>query len=272
MPSGNYARVQDQNVLAIVGGIGAPARVQAQDVLVIGGQAAKRLRVQQQDVIGVGTDEGFMTVLRVEAQNIIVIAGVDEVPTFPYKVSAFDFSLDGHFYYGIHIQDQGTFVYDQTTQQWAQWNSGSLLYWDVQFMQDWGDFTYASTLIDNSIVQIDPDSVLDDSFRVNTFQATGRVESQSRRWVQNPEAQLFGSIGLRGGDVTLRMSDNEGETFMPDMTIEMTEGVRDANVVFYNLGSVRAPGRLYQIEDEGALRRIQSLKIILGSGDEDGNS
>jgi hypothetical protein len=36
--------------------------------------------------------------------------------------------------------------------------------------------------------------------------------------------------------------------------------------MFYNLGSVTAPGRIFQLEDFGTLRRIQSLKVMLGDG------
>jgi hypothetical protein len=35
---------------------------------------------------------------------------------------------------------------------------------------------------------------------------------------------------------------------------------------------VRAPGRIFKITDEGTLRRIQALKVILGDGDESGDS
>lgn len=250
-------------------GAGTELRVQEFDISLIGAQAAPYLRAQQFDTSVIGTDEGKRTVLRVEHMDALVIAAEGTIPTLPLSAMSFDYNIDGHFFYGIHVQGQGTYVFDTTTGQWAKWASGSLELWNAQFHTVWNDVYYAASLTDNSLVSIDPTSVLDDSFRTNTFQATGRIESQSRRYVKNPDAQLFGSIGLRGGDVIIRYSDNEGETFSTDKIVTMTAGVRDANVMFRNLGSVRAPGRIYQVEDEGTLKRIQSLKVRLGDGDGD---
>lgn len=266
--AGNRLRSQQQDVAAIGGDGHAPLRVQQFDAVLIGSQAATLLRAQQQDVAAIGTDEGKRTVLRAQQQDVVVIAAEGVLPEQPLVVNTFDFNLDGHFYYGMHVRGQGTFVFDMTTGQWTQWQSGDLTYYNAQFHTQWGDLFYASTLSDNTLVEVDPDSVLDDSFRVNTFTATGRIESQSRRWIKNPEAQLFGSIGQRGGDVALRFSDDEGLNYSADRVVSMAAGVRDANIIFYDLGSVRAPGRIFQLEDEGTLRRIQSLRVILGDGDE----
>lgn len=260
-------RVEAQNVLFPGGGFSTSLRVEAQNVVVSGGQAAEYGRVTAQHVVlPLGGNTG---VLRVPAQNVVVIAAEGVIPPLPEARSSFAFYLDGHFFYGIHVEGQGTFVLDRTTNQWAQYASGSLELWNARYHIKWNDTFYASSLTDNSVVSIDPDSVLDDSFRVNEFTVTGRLESQSRRWIANADAQLFGSIGLRGGAVNLSFSDNEGDTFSPDRTVNMAANARDANIIFYNLGSIRAPGRIYKITDEGALRRIQSLKVQLGGGDGD---
>lgn len=260
-------RVEQADVSAIVGAPGTVLRVHQLDAVAIGTQAAPYLHAQQMDVSAIGSDEGKRTVLRVQEADVLVIAAEGEIPDLPLTVLSFNYNLDGNFFYGIHVQGQGTFVYEMITGQWSKWASGSLELWNAQFHQKWNDTFYAASLTDNTVVQIDPSSILDDSFRVNTFRVTGRIESQSRRWVKNPDAQIFGSIGLRGGDIELSYSDDEGDTYSTPKVATMVDGVRDANVMFRNLGSVKSPGRIYKIEDEGALRRIQSLKVRLGDGD-----
>ena len=119
------------------------------------------------------------------------------------------------------------------------------------------------------VVEIDPDSVIDDSFRDNDFIVTGRLESQSRKYVPNSEVQLFGSVGLRGGAVNLRYSDDDGETFSSYVSTTVPAGERQTSVMWYNLGSVRQPGRIYQLLDLGTIRRVQTLSAKLGQGDDE---
>jgi len=261
-------RVPKQDAIAVSGGSSGVARVQSEQIIVTGGEVASRLRVQYANVVL--TTAGINTVAaRVQHQNVIAVCATGIIPPLPDTVSSFAYNLDGHYNYGIHVEGYGTYVLDRTTGQWAQYASGDLELWNARYHEKWGDKFYASSLLDSTLVEIDPDAVLDDSFRSNEFVASGRVESQSRRYVKNPEAQLFGSVGLRGGNINLSFSDDEGNSFSPTRTVSVAPGVRDANVMFYDLGSVRAPGRIYKISDEGTLRRIQSLKVLLGDGDGD---
>ena len=257
-------RVTEQNVIAVGGGIQGPIRVSDIHAIAIGGQTAPYIFVHNADSVVVGTDEGKATVLRVHEQHVIVVGALGVLPEGPLAVSVFPYDIDGHVMYGLHIRGRGTFIYDDMTSQWSEWRTADFPFWNAQYHVKWNDQYYASTMFENQLNLINPDSVLDDSFRTNDFIATGRLESQDRGYVANPEAQIFGSIGLRGGEVNLRYSDDEGENWSSYLTVDMTPGVRNANVMFYDLGSVTAPGRIFQIQDEGTLRRIQSLKVMLG--------
>ena len=261
-------RVPKQDIIATSGGNNGIARVQSEQIIVTGGEVASRLRVQYANVVL--TTAGINTVAaRVQHTNVIAVCAVGVIPPLPETLSSFAYNLDGHYNYGIHVEGYGTYVLDRTTGQWSQYASGDLELWNARYHEKWGDKFYASSLLDSTLLEIDPDAILDDSFRSNQFTVTGRVESQSRRYIKNPEAQLFGSVGLRGGAINLSFSDDEGDTFSPTRTVSVAPGARDANVMFYDLGSVRAPGRVFKITDEGTLRRIQSLKVILGDGDVD---
>lgn len=259
-------RVQQIDVLAAGNAFGA-GRVYDFNLVVLGAQAAQYVRAQNQEVIAIANDEGRATVLMVQAIDLIVIAAEGVIPEQALEINAFQYDLDGHIFYGLHIRDRGTFVYDQTTSQWTQWQSGSLLFWNAQFCLKWDGGYYAASLLDNMIVEINPESILDDSFRENDFIVTGRLESQSRKYVPNSEVQLFGSVGLRGGDVSLRYSDDDGVSFSNYVTVTLPPGERQTSVMWYDLGSVRSPGRVYQLLDTGTMRRVQALNAKLGQDD-----
>lgn len=266
MAATDNVRVEAQNTTLI--GSGVPSvRVQGVEAVLIGNRTADYVFAQAQNAVVIGSDERKDTVTEVQAQSVVLVGQEGIIPNLENNIAAFQYDLDGHIFYGLHIEGQGTYLLDQTTGQWSQWYSGGMLYWNAQFHVKWGDDYYAASLSDNSIVMVNPDSVLDDSFRVNSFIVTGRLESTSRRYVKNPEVQIFGSVGLRGGVVKVRYSDDDGETWSSYRSITVPAGDRDADVIAYNFGSVRQPGRLYEIYDEGTLRRIQSLQVKLGDGD-----
>lgn len=260
-------RVEQADVTVVLAAEPSSVRAEQFDAVAIGGIIAKRVRVSEADAVGIGSDEGKNTVLRVEQADVVVIAAVGDIPEQPLDILAFRYDLDGHLFYGIHVAGRGTFVYDFLTQQWSRWQTADFTTWNAQYHVKWNGGAYAASMIDSSVIEINPDSILDDSFRTNTFLVSGRLETQSRRWLPNGEVHLLGSIGDRGGDIVLRYSDDDGATFGPDRTVTVTAGDRDQSVLFQNLGSVKSPGRIYQIEDEGTLRRVQSLRSKIGEGD-----
>lgn len=259
-------RVQQIDVLA-EGNAFASLRVQDIDVVALGEQAAPYVRVQGMDLTAIGSDGGAGTMLRVEAIDLVVIGAEGVLPQQALEINAFQYDIDGHIFYGLHIRDRGTFVYDLTAGQWTQWKSGSLLYWNAQFALKWNEEYYAASLLDNYVVRINPDSVLDDSFRDNDFIVTARLESQSRKYLPNSEVQVFGSVGLRGGNVDLRYSDDDGASFTSYITVTVPPNARSESVMWYDLGTVRSPGRVYELRDFGTMRRVQTIKAKIGGED-----
>lgn len=263
MAASDTIRVSDGNVTSVMGGIGA-IRVSDFNVVSVGGLVAEYIFVQNEHSVFIGTDLGFGTVIRVHEEEVVIVGATGVFPEQPLAINAFPYDIDGHVFYGIHIRGRGTFVYDLMTSQWTEWRTADFPFWNAQFHVRWNDKYYASTMFGNALNIVNPESIFDDSFRTNTFISTGRLESQERGFISNPEVQLFGSIGRRGGNVNLRYSDDEGSTWSANQTVSTVPGVRNANVMFYDLGSVTSPGRVYQIQDEGSLRRIQTLQVLLG--------
>lgn len=245
-------------------------RVRELQSLVIGGVSQPFTYAHEAQVVFVGSDMNTETATRVHEAQLIVIGAEGVFPDQPLETNAFTYDIDGHVMYGLHVRGRGTFIYDLMTGQWSSpWRSGALLYWNNQFHTVWSGEYYAASLLEPVVNRIVPGLLTDDGFRTNTYRVTGRLESQERRFVPNPEMQLYGSVGLNGGPVILRYSDDDGATWSSDRVANSPPGSRSQNVMWYNLGSVRAPGRLYQIEHEGAFRRIQSLRAsLIGVEDE----
>lgn len=261
----NEIRVQASDILAVgVGQKSGNLQIHAVNAVAVGGRAAPFIRVSGSNSIAIS---GGKAVIRVQQVNAVVIGAEGVIPSQPLEINSFQYDIDGHIFYGIHVRGKGTFIFDQSTGQWTQFKSGSLLYWNTQFHLKWDGEYYAASLIDNQIVRVDPDSILDDGFRTNEFVVTARLEYKSRQYVPNSEVQLFGSIGLRGGDVELRYSDDDGHSFTDYRVVNVPENARANSVMFYNLGSVRQPGRIYEVRDYGTIRRIQSLNAKIGDGD-----
>lgn len=182
-----------------------------------------------------------------------------------YDIRGFTFDLDGHSFYGLHLKGSGTHVYDFTSGQWSVWDSGELGIWNAQFHVHWQDDTYAAEVAGPFLVKVEPDSKLDDSFRTSTFTATGRIEHDGDTYIPNPEVQLKGSAGVDAGTLYFYYSDDDGDTFLLADAVTLTAGTRGALVVSQDLGSFTNPGRLFRVDDDGTVRRLQSLRALLGN-------
>lgn len=226
-------------------------------------RAADYTDVSEQWLLEAG-DGPEVTVPEVHEQWVL-LAVSEQIPTTP--VGSWTYEIDGHLFYGLNLGAQGTTVYDATTQRWSDWQSGTLPWMNMNLTVVWNGETHGASLIDPILVKFNPDSVVDDSFRENSFIVSGRVEYQDRDYVAMPEAQVIGSVGLRGGSVKLRYSNDDGASWSTDRALTVAAGARGTNVVFYDLGSVRSPGRLIEIEDSGTLRRVAAIRVNLEGAD-----
>lgn len=262
MAAQDKIRVYEQWVLESESGLPA-AQVQEQWVVYAGTRLADYVNVAEQWVLE--AVEGVEVATPLVHEQWVLLVVDEQVPTTP--VGSWTYELDGHLFYGLNLGLQGSAVYDVTTQRWGSWKSGSLPFMNINLTAVWQGETYGASLIEPTLLKFNPDSVVDEGFRVNSYILSGRVEYQDRDYVGMPEAQVAGSVGLRGGDVVLRYSNDDGATWSADRTRTVAPGARGTNVVFYDLGSIRAPGRLIEVEDTGTMRRISSVRVNLDSED-----
>lgn len=198
------------------------------------------------------------------------------------KVRVWTFTLDGHDMYVLRLGNTETLVYDTLSEMWYVWGSNEADLWKAYNGQNWlgaeglADI-YGSNVVvgddaNGSIYFLDPNGVTDDdpvggSELPREFPRRVMSGSPTRGYGRKKvfSVQLEGSIGkqLSSDDtVTLSYSDDRGISYVTAGAIAVPEGDYHTRIDWRSLGSYKAPGRLYRIEDRGSLKRIDSLTLL----------
>lgn len=202
------------------------------------------------------------------------------------KLTAWTYTLDGHDYYVLKLgTDNKTLVFDISTGQWSWWASPQTEHWRVNTGLNWKSsgnlpFQYGSNVVvgDDSygvLWVLNPDQGLDDSILDSTQNAFSRVAtaqmtSIDRQFIPIYSVYLSASLGapaLTANTVTLRYSDDQGRSFTDADDVKVvTAGDYSQSLEWRSLGILSPPGRLFQIEDNGAFSRIDDLEVNFQQG------
>jgi hypothetical protein len=190
------------------------------------------------------------------------------------------FPLDGHDYYFVRLGDTATLVYDLSTGQWMEWTSEDLNFWRINAAWNWigmgtktlsGGAKSKVVLGDDSaglLWTLDPTVGVDDSARSDrdpvpfTRRVIGGVAQRMRDSTPVGAVYLTADLGTpqyTTATVTLRTSDDNGKTYQNQGTITVEPGNYDQEFVWRSVGQIRAPGRIFEITDNGAAVRIDGL-------------
>jgi hypothetical protein len=171
----------------------------------------------------------------------------------------------GHSFYVLSMGEQGTWVYDITTQQWHEWSSYGRPQWRAHI----GAGAYGG----RSIAGDDELGVLwelsdlgvtdgDDPF-VQVF--TGGVPADSR--VANSSISLECAVGQTDSEfspqISLRHSDDQGRTWIDDDACSLGgRGEFDARVRWERLGLIYPPGRIFEWRVTDPVRlRVSNARV-----------
>lgn len=178
---------------------------------------------------------------------------------------SWSFVLDGHTFYAVTLGEQGTYVYDQITQQWAKWQTAGLSGWNMEIGTVWQGKVIAADQANPTIWEMDPDSAIDDEFKPITRIATGGYPVRGRDQPANYVYRITASVGVPEVPLTapvtvptvqLTYSDNQGKTFQDAGTLDMPVGDFVKQFQWLSLGSMQQPGRIFNITDTGAMVRL----------------
>lgn len=195
---------------------------------------------------------------------------VEPTPPDPPSGSApqtsWSYFLDGHQFYVIDLGAQGTFLFDQLTDQWCKFVTTSTTpLWNMAVGAMWNSRVVGGDRTLNKVWELDPNAVLDNAADEITRVVTGMLQRRSRNYMGVGALRVVCSSGsLDGsgdGTITLRFSDDIEHTWSDDFTITLTAGDYSQEIAWRALGSFAAPGRVFEIRDVGGLVRIDSADL-----------
>ena len=255
---------------------GGSLQISQLGVIAIYNTPSAQADVSQIDATYVNERQGEAAPVQISQLDIVVVyRGRADDPA----IRAWTFTLDGHDYYVLRLGNQETLVYDTHTGEWYSWADADAELWRAFDGTNWlgsGALqAYGSNIVvggdgNGSLYFLDPDGDLDDHpiaggapgpFR---REITGQVVMRGYAATPCYGVELLGSIGQAGAGltaVTLFVSDDRGASYDDCGTVDVTPGETDTRVNWLSLGSMNAPGRLFRIVDEGALKRIDSLEL-----------
>ena len=182
------------------------------------------------------------------------------------------FVMDGHTFYVLNLGEEGTFVYDITTGQWSEFITTGFVQWDVINGCMWGQRVVGGALLTTQVWEMSPDELQDEDGTDIAHLATGGMQTRSRDKKSISALRLTGAVGTLGtgttATVSMRYSDDNGETWSAAQTVTLTEGTYDTDLSYRALGSVARPGRIFEISDTGGPVRLDGADVeIEGEND-----
>lgn len=210
-----------------------------------------------------------------QAYTLAVVRGVIDNP----KLTTWYFTLDGHDFYVLKLGTKGkTLIFDLSTGQWAWW-SGNGVRWRTTTGLNWRSSGKIPSISGSNIIAgddssgtlwvLDPEKKNDDTLGTvpTTFPrvATGQMVTNERNFI--PVYYVAATV-TRGypesstNSVTLQYSDDQGRSFViADEPQVMRQDDADQELIWRSLGQVKAPGRLFQIKDDGAFARLDYMHV-----------
>jgi hypothetical protein len=196
-----------------------------------------------------------------DVSDVVVMALVRGSPAM-HKIRAWTFTLDGHEFYVLKLGLLTTLVYDQTTKRWCDWRSANLTYWRAHVGMNWENEIVGGDALAGVLWNVTPDFATDGADEGVPFDriCTGGLPMRLRDALVCNAAMLSGSMGrdVATVNVTLRTSDDNGETWHNHGTLSIPREAPE--VAWQSLGTIHAPGRIFEIVDDG-FTRIDGLDM-----------
>lgn len=265
----DYARASQTAVLTPFAGNPAARASQLAVLAPYGPPATKKAKASQIATLVPMAGEVAETIPRA-IQIVVQVVYTRAVPE-DHRLRAFTFKWDGHAFYGITLGEQGTYVRDVVTGQWSRFQTDPFTAWNFQYPIQWKDRTVGFDIVNPTMYFLDSDSALDDSFRPIRRKATGLVEHRGFSRLPQYSLTFLASAGEPeddGNQITMRFTDDGGNTWSNPRTLTVEPGAFLQRLSYRSLGSIRQPGRFFEIEDIGATQRLDAIEAEIEGLDE----
>lgn len=266
----------------VVAELGATPAVQASqfDAVTVFNIPSERMDASQLDVIAIDERQGDTAVMQVSQFDMVaVLRGAVDDPT----VRAWTFTLDGHDFYVLKLGNVETLVYDVFAEQWYIWGTGDSNRWRAFTGHNWlGGRRNAEEYGSNILVGDDSNGAL---YFLNPLAVTDDDAVSGPDYPRPFLRELMGQISIRGYDmkscygvslmgaigetadatltaITLFTSDDDGHSYEDRGTLDIDPDDWQARADWNSgLGSFATPGRLFLVQDRGALQRVDWLDM-----------
>jgi hypothetical protein len=175
------------------------------------------------------------------------------------RTPAWTFELDGHIFYVLNLGDEGTFLYDKTSGGWCEFATLGSCGWNMHRGIMWNGRIIAADETAPIIYELDPDAVVDQGILPIEHAVTGGLPARSlagKRVDSFRLAASVGKLGVDGATMRLRFSDDFGNTWSAYRSYDLLTANYAQHVAWLSLGTMKAPGRVFEVSDSGGLIRI----------------
>lgn len=237
------------------------------------GPAASKIGEATQVSIQVASSAGTTNVTAAVSQGAIQIAYGSGTPGLS-RLDAWTFVLDGHRFYVLPLGTQGDWAYDTTTQEWCQLQTQGYNGINLGHGVMWDERVIGGDLIDNHLLELDPNQPFDDAWRPVEHVVTGGIASRNRHAIGVANFTLTASVGDDASiaiPISLAFSDDNGVSWSREFDIPLTDA--GSQLLLWNaLGSFAAPGRVFRLTDFAGPVRLDGADCVLtiGSGADSG--
>lgn len=182
------------------------------------------------------------------------------------------YTQDGHTFYVMDLGTQGTFLYDETTNEWCEYQTAGGQ-WNMTNGVMWSQRVVAGDITGPDLWELDPAATKDAGGTYElTHTVTGGLMSRSRTFISLSAFRVAASFGIvddTGVTFNLRYSDDQGATWQTTDPITLVAGAFSDEIAWRSLGSFMAPGRIFELSDAGGLIRIDGADAFLDGFDND---
>lgn len=167
------------------------------------------------------------------------------------NLHAWAFTWDGHLFYALTIDVQGTFVFDALTGQWCEFASYGRSAWRAAFGTSNQELVTVGDDETGQLWRLSSDVFLDGTDPI-VIESTGMLAIAGKRYLNSnfavDVAKGTAAAGVEHNPIEMRYSDDAGRTFSGWKQMSMGKmGEYSKRVIFRQLGQTRPPGRLYHV-------------------------
>jgi hypothetical protein len=226
------------------------------------------------------TAPAYTTVIRYFPADDVTGGDGDGVTDDDVTIRVWEFSLDGHDFYVLRLGPSETLVYDLTANMWSSWASPGRDNWRAHVGTNWvgmrattldrgfGTDVVAGDDATGTLWILDPTTGRDDRTTTDsdafTRVTTGGIQVTGRDVIPCGAVTIDLSIGAptqTGATIMLESSDDLGHSWNNHGSNIIAAGDYSATIEYRSLGTIKAPGRIFRITDNGATVRLSGADM-----------